>query len=82
MSKTIRIYQSLSGNDLVVTAYVGPNGQAAVQFTMSRDYAELSEAQVRDLIQVLEFRLKRVSEFTAMEWGEGERIGVNGKIVG
>jgi len=81
MSKKIRIYGSLAGDSLMVTAYVGPNGQAAVQFSTSRDYAALSEAQVRDLIQVLQHRLNRDEGFTATEGGEGETIGVNGNEV-
>lgn len=79
MSKTIRVYKSLTGDDLTVTAYVGPNGQAAIQFTMSQNYSGLSEAQVKDLIQVLQHRLNRDKGFTATEWGGYETIDVDGK---
>ena len=82
MSKTIRVYKPLVGDELSVTAYIGPGWQAAVQITLQGDqgFSGLSEAQVRDLIKILQKRLRKTKGYMATDWGEGDTILPDGSV--
>ncbi len=75
MSKTLRKYIDTKNRELYVTAFVAGEYGAGIQFTTGKnDYCCLSENQIKDLIKVLENRLKRKRGYRATDWGEGKEV--------
>ena len=67
MSKTILDLTDKNGSNLIVTAFVGYNGDASVQLTTRSDFILLSSKDVTQLIDVLRKRLRRVKGYRATD---------------
>ena len=88
MSNNLRVYSSQSGegDDMYVTAFVGGEYGNSAQITIKGAYCALAENQVRDLITVLQKRIRGVRKYQAtsldielrLESAKKE-IGKNGK---
>jgi hypothetical protein len=68
MSNTLRQYKGMGADaeTMYVNAFVGGEYGACCQFTMQNGgYCCLSENQVRDLISVLQKRIRRVKRYQA-----------------
>lgn len=67
MSKTILEAADDRGELLIVTAYVGRDGDPSVQLTIGRNYVGLHSDQVRALISALLSRLNMEPGFNATD---------------
>jgi hypothetical protein len=71
MSNNLRnyppIHEELSSNNMSVTAFMGGKFGYAVQFTIGGEYCGLAENQVRDLIMVLQKRVKSVKAYQSTQ---------------
>ena len=70
MSNGLRNYKSMpnypEAQDMHVGAFVGGRGyENCIQFTIGFKYACLTDNQVRDLVKVLQRRLKKDPEYSA-----------------
>jgi hypothetical protein len=84
MSQTLRIYAN-DGTQLIVTAFVGKNGNRSVQLTIrdgSYSYIKLSEDQCLDLINTLWKRLTGKWTATGDEAFPPKIIDEKGEIIG
>jgi len=74
MSKTLRHYSCLEhftdGADMSITATMQGEWGNGVQFTIHGSYCVLAENQVKDLIKVLQKRLKCIKGYSATDWGK------------
>ena len=96
MSQDLRDYDLMrvdkadaEASEMSITATVGPNSQSGnrrgVQFTLKTPngyaYARVSEDQIRDLIRVLEDRVKTDVGFTATGYeADRLRVDVDGNV--
>jgi hypothetical protein len=83
MSNTVRQYKTFAqmgdsympdASPVSVTAFIGGKYGKCVQLTTRNDYACLSEKQVKDLIKVLQWRLKGKKGYAATDWGEEKEV--------
>lgn len=65
MSSRIRHYITRSEDNMVITAFVGRNGDRSIQFTIGQSFCQLSETALRDLISVIRRRLELAEGYTA-----------------
>ena len=67
MLKQLALFKDKEGNEMDVTAFVGKYGNASVQFILVKDYIQLDEIQIRDLIRILKNRINRKEGFGATD---------------
>lgn len=84
MSEDLREYRTTptgDGEDMRVSAFVGGSDYgAAIQLTVGREYVQLSEEQVVDLISVLSRRLNREQAMTATGHTKTKRVQPDGEV--
>ena len=66
----VEYHDTKSGTTFYVSAFVGKDWNASIQFTMSggENYVCMSDEQVKKLIKILQNRLKRKKGFCATDW--------------